>query len=356
MAKDIGSIDKNLKVESSFEKPDVYMYDVRQEPFHIYGLYHPQAENEFKRLPDELAQKVNDGVARLARNTAGGRVRFRTDSRYVALKTVMPSICHFSHMPLTGTSGFDLYLYEEGQSTFYKTFVPPTDMTDGYESLIEFPDSRERDIIIHFPLYNDVSSLYIGLQKSASLKAGSNYKHQTPVLYYGSSITQGGCASRPGNSYQAIISRRYDCDFLNFGFSGSARGEQNIIEYMAKLDFSIFVMDYDHNAPDAQHLQETYRPAYETIRKYNPGKPIIMISKPDIDVTDPEQIKRRSIIYTTYMEARLAGDQNVYFIDGYSLFGGEYRDSCTVDGCHPNDLGFCRMADTIGTLVGQLLK
>lgn len=356
MPRDISSIDKNLKVVCGFDKPDLRLYDVRQEPFRIYGLYHPETESAFIRMPQEIADKVNPGVSDLVRNTAGGRLRFRTDSCYVALKAVMPSVCHLPHMPLTGTSGFDLYLCENGQAQFYKSFVPPMEMENGYESIIEFPDNRSRDILIHFPLYNEVTSLYIGIQETASLEPGGEYKYQKPILYYGSSITQGGCASRPGNSYQSIISRRFDCDHMNFGFSGSARGETVMMEYLAKLDFSIFVMDYDHNAPNVEHLQATYKPAYEIIRKSNPDKPIVMISKPDTDFNDKNTINRRSTIYSVYMEAIASGDENVYFIDGYSLFGGENRDCCTVDSCHPNDLGFCRMADAIGTVIGRLLS
>ena len=200
-----------------------------------------------------------------------------------------------------------------------------------------------------------MSALYVGLEASAQLSPGSAYRHKKPVLYYGSSITQGGCASRPGNSYQAIISRRYDCDFLNFGFSGNARGEETFMEYLAQLDYSIFVLDYDHNAPSAGHLEATHRRAYDIIRRHQPNKPVILISKPDFLFHRPEDRARRSIIYSTYLEAVRAGDQNVFFLDGYSLFGGEGRDGCTVDGCHPNDLGFYRMADVIGALVGRLL-
>ncbi len=359
MSRDIGTIDKNLKVETTLTETDIQFHDTRKAPFRIYGLTDPSLV-PFRRLPSDLADQVNEQVSILSTNTSGVRVRFRTNSEYVAIKAVMPTITHFPHMPFTGSSGFDMYLYCNGIQKYCKTFVPPMDMTDGYESVAHFGDREEKDIVINFPLYNDLSDLFIGLQEGASLTEGSEYRFQKPILYYGSSITQGGCASRPGNCYQSIISRRYDMDYLNFGYSSGARGEENIIEYLAQLDSSIFVMDYDHNAPSIDHLSKTHSRALEIIRKYKPDLPVIIISRPDIRLDDIRQdytysIVRRDIIHSTYFNALANGDGNVYFIDGYSLFGGEGHDSCTVDDCHPNDLGFWRMADVIGGVISQIL-
>jgi hypothetical protein len=234
--------------------------------------------------------------------------------------------------------------------------MPPIDMTDGYEAIVHFPNNEIREITINFPLYCPLDDLYIGLQTDCILEEGCEYKYTKPVLYYGSSITQGGCASRPGNSYEAIISRRLDCDYINFGFSGNAKGEDAIVNYMSGLDMSIFVCDYDHNAPDATHLANTHNKLYKKIREKNSELPIILISKPDFDDNPTEAIKRRNIIYNTYINAIKNGDENIYFIDGQSLFNGEDRDSCTVDGCHPNDLGFMRMANVIGGFVQKVIS
>ncbi len=268
----------------------------------------------------------------------------------------MPFVTKFPHMPLSGTSGFDLYIDKGSTSTYYGTFMPPVDMTGGYESILYFDDAVERDITINFPLYNGLNSLYIGLQSSAHIDSGSEYAYQKPVLYYGSSITQGGCASRPGNSYQAIISRRFNCDHINLGFSGSARGEDAIVDYMSGLDVSVFVCDYDHNAPNVEHLAATHEKLFNKFRQKSPQLPIILVSRPDFDKNLSDSIKRRDIIYTTYMNAIRNGDKNVYFIDGQHLFKDENRDCCTVDGCHPNDAGFLRMAEVIGHTVGQILS
>ena len=355
MRKDIGEIDENLKVSGEICEPDLQWYDCRQAPFQLYGLYRPQ-EGTFKRLPDQVAAETSEGVAALYQNTAGGRLRFSTTSNYVAIRAEMPAICRFSHMPLCGTSGFDLYLEEDGKSSFVNIFRPPIDMENGYQAICYFPDNRKRSLTINFPLYNDVDNLWIGLQKDAFVGEGPAYRLQKPVLYYGSSITQGGCATRPGNSYEAILSRRFNWDYLNFGFSGNARAEAGLIRYLASLDSSVFVCDYDHNAPTVEHLEETHLQMYEIIREAKPDLPIILVSKPNFDPDSREDALRRNVIVTTYQRALVNGDQQIYFVDGQSLFQGYERDCCTVDTVHPNDLGFVRMAEALGIVLEKLIN
>ena len=173
MATDISKIDKNLQVTTETELPGCVYRDVRKEPFCIHGLYQAAEGPGFRRLPREVAEKTNTGVARLFEHTAGGRVRFCTDSEYVAIRCTMPYITHYSHMPLTGIAGFDMYVARNGKDVFTKTFVPPYAMTDGYSSVHHFQSKQMREITINFPLYNPVGDLYIGLEESASLKTPS---------------------------------------------------------------------------------------------------------------------------------------------------------------------------------------
>lgn len=190
------------------------------------------------------------------------------------------------------------------------------------------------------------------------------YRDVLPIVYAGSSITQGGCASRPGNAYQAIISRRLNIDFLNFGFSGSFKAEDLIVDYLNTLSMSAFVSDYDHNAPTAEHLKNTHYRMYEKIREKHPDLPYVMITRPDVLNNEySSKVKgelasgaviRRDIIYESYRKAIESGDRNVYFIDGDSFFAGEYQDCATVDSTHPNDYGMVRMADVIGCTLKKL--
>lgn len=353
---DIALIDNNLKIETSIKEDDIVFYDVRKDPFVCYGLFDYKSEGRFKRMPEDVAKRVSENVAALNYHTAGGRVRFKTNSKYVAINVKMSFVTNFPHMTLAGTSGFDIYINEGDNSKYYGTFMPPVNMKNGYESIIYFSTVKEHDITINFPLYNVVDELFIGLQNNAELKKGNSYKNIKPILYYGSSITQGGCASRPGNSYQAIISRNINCDYINLGFSGSAKAEDAMAEYLSKLAISLLVIDYDHNASNIDYLNLTHQRFFNKIRDARNNLPIILISRPDFDKDEQNSILRRDIIYNTFINAVKHGDKNVYYIDGQTLFKGEGRDGCTVDGCHPNDLGFYRISETIGYHIKNILK
>lgn len=356
---DINNIDKNFKI-SSIDKKDMKVYDVRNEPFTLYGFYLPESGEKFRRIPEETARNMSEGAHFLHTCTAGGRVRFKTDSKYIAIKAMIPNPSFMPHMAVLGSSGFDLY----SDASFAGSYMPPVKYEDkfraafamdgGFEGIIEFPERKMRDILINFPLYSDVSNLLIGLEENAQLLKGGEYKYKTPVVYYGSSITQGGCASRPGNSYQAIISRRLDCDYINLGFSGNARAEDAIAEYIANLDMSVFVYDYDHNAPTVEHLRKTHKPMFDKIRAKNPDLPVIMVTRPNRS-EQSEIDERISVVYDTYKMAKDAGDNNVYFINGQDILNYKDPDMMTCDGCHPNDFGFWCMAEVIGETIKKVL-
>ena len=212
-------------------------------------------------------------------------------------------------------------------------------------AIFEFTEYKENMITINFPLYSSGQSLHIGLHKDAVLKTALDYKQEIPIVYYGSSITQGGCASRPGMSYPSILSRQFDCNYVNLGFSGSARGEQEMSDYIKGLDMSLFVLDYDHNAPTKEHLQATHSKVFQTIRDAHPTLPILIMPKPQYYLTEDNQA-RHDIIYQTYCEAKEQGDENVYFIDGKTLMS-DVREEGAVDRIHPTDSGFINMAKAI---------
>ena len=349
----IEEIDKNLKIETKFPENDIVWYDSNDAIFAKYGLIN--SDNGFLRMPKDVANKVSDGVTALCADTSGVRIRLCTDSPYIALKAVFPYLTRFSHMPITGTGGFDLYREIGSQQFFVGTFVPPINADNGFESFMHTGNTSGKtiDYIINFPLYNPVTKLYIGLKENCKIETSNKYINDKPVVFYGSSITQGGCASRPGNSYQNFLSRALNMDYFSLGFSGSARGEKEIAEYMAELQMCAFVSDYDHNAPDPEHLKRTHFALYQTVRDKNPELPYIMITHPSERINEP--VNRRKIIMESYLKALNNGDKNVYYIDGDSLFAGYEFDSCTVDGCHPNDLGFYRMAQGILPIMKEIL-
>lgn len=357
---EIEELDKNFAKKEIEDKPDTLWYDVRKAPFEIYGLYDPQNEPVFRRMPEDIAASVSKGVRAFAEHTAGGRVRFSTDSPYIALRAVYPKTHYMAHMAPTGSSGFDLYVDEGDTHTFISSFRPDIQQHGGLITYVEIEGTRfegkRNNYTINFPLYNNVSSVEIGICKGSCLEKGAAYRAINPFVYYGQSVTQGGCASRPGNSYQGFISRRFNVDFLNLGFSGSARGEQEIIDYICSLDMSIFICDYDGNEPNAQELRKMHYNVYECFRNAQPYTPCILISKASTHLFPEEAKERRRVIEDTYNRAIALGDKNIYYIDGSTLFAGLDYSDCTVDLAHPNDLGFWRMGQVIGNVIEDILE
>lgn len=342
----ISKIDKNFVVETKVKKEDIKFHNIEEAPFKIYGVF--RENGKYRRMPENIAKTVSEGVYGLSVHTAGGRVKFITDSSYVAIHTIMGSVEKLPHFAFTGSIGFDLYV----NTKYIKTFVPPFDIVDGYEGIVEFETKEMREITINFPLYSNVKELFIGLEETSNLKEASPYANTKPIVYYGSSITQGACASRPGMSYQAIISRKFNYDYVNLGFSGNAKAEDTIIEYIKKLDMSLFVYDYDHNAPSVEHLARTHQKMFKAIRKEHPNLPIILMSRPKYNLTLEEK-ERRSIIENTYNNAISQGDKNVYFIDGRELTKLCNGDG-TVDNCHPTDFGFASIAKALCGVIEKI--
>lgn len=346
---DISAIDKNFTVVREIDKTGLKFYDIDASPFRIYGV--TRHGDKYYRIPEEIAKTVNPGVESLCTNTSGGRIRFVTNSNKLAIAAVLNSIPNFVHMPLTGVCGFDVYADDD----YIKTLLPPYGIKSGeaFEYMIEL-DGKEHVITVNMPLYSGVSQVMIGICEGATLSEAPDYEYEQPIVYYGSSITQGGCASRPGMAYQAILSRYTKSNFINLGFSGNAKGEREMSEYISGLDMRAFVFDYDYNAPSWQHLENTHEPFFKVVRASHPDIPIIMLSRPCV-TDDASRLERLEVIKRTYENAIAAGDKNVYFIDGSTLFLGIDNDF-TVDGVHPTDLGFMYMAKGLLPVLMKSLK
>lgn len=345
---DISKIDKNFKVETKIEREGLTFYDVDEAPFKVYGVY--REGDRYVRMPSDVAKSVSAGVFALNMHTAGGRVRFVTDSPYVAVSIKLNRADKMPHFAFTGSVGCDMY----SGTRYIGTIVPPVSVTTEYEGVINVPFTDEHEYTINMPLYSGIDKMYIGVKEGCALKAAPEYSIEKPVVYYGSSITQGGCASRPGNAYQNIISRELDLDFINLGFSGNAKAEYEMAQYIAGLDMSVFVYDYDHNAPTLEHYQNTHERMFKIIREAQPDLPILMMTRPKYYLTAEEQA-RLEVMLNTYNNAVAAGDKNVYFIKGPNLIE-PVREAALVDGGHPNDAGFVSMANVIGAKLKEIIK
>ena len=353
------NIYKNMIVNTTIGDVEVTWYNVKEAPFSLHGLHDPLNTPYFCRVPSDVAAATSEGVDKLSRESAGGRVRFSTNSPYIAIRAKFLVVGRSSHLTLISTSGFDLYIDGEFGSRFVKEFRMPYDMVDSYEQIVKLDGEVMRSFTVNFPVHAVVESLEIGLKPDAVLDAPKPYRDIAPVLFYGSSIVHGTAATRPGYIYPAIISRELNLDFRNIGFSGQAKGEPALAKWMATLPMSVFVCDYDHNAPTLEHLEATHYPLYETVREKNPNVPYIMVTRPDYWSLPRDQeaiLKRRDVIMTSYLKARAAGDKNVYFIDGLSFNVAPHQYEMSVDAVHPNDAGFIRMADSIGTVIRHILE
>ncbi len=349
---DIAKFDKNFEVTSTVTRDDIEWHNITEEGFKIYGLWEDglrKNPQQFCRIDPKIAKSVSVGVAALNHNTAGARITFTTDSDVLAIRhTVSQDIK--PHCTLA-SGGFDAYVFREGKWRFLKAFLPPV-VGKGelvtYESECNLWSCETREITINFPIYSATKAFEIGLKKGSKITPARPYGNDKPVVFYGSSITQGSCASRAGNTYQNFLLRMLNMDYINLGYAGAAKGEKAMAEYIAELPMSVFVYDYDYNAPTNEHLEESHYPFYKIIRDKNPDMPIICMSRPE---GFDRSTQRQKIIRETVERAISEGDKNIVFLNGATLFNGESNDSCTVDGCHPNDLGFFRMAEALRPLI-----
>ena len=349
---DLGKIDKNMDAAKIIEDKSGYdFYDVDEAPFRIYGV--EKKDGKYRRLDEAFAESVSRGVGILHSNTAGGRIRFRTNSKSLAFLIKCDGGLPTENGAYLNKVGLDVYAdgrffgVTRGGNTFPNTY---------YETILTSQGIApgEKTFTVYMPNYGELHEVYIGIEKGATLGSAPDYTYEKPIVYYGSSITQGGCASRPGNAYPSVIERMLDSNYINLGFSGNCKAEPQMAEYIAGLDMSLFVYDYDHNTPSLEHLMATHEPLYKVVREKNPTLPIIMISMPKYDLTEYDTA-RYEIIKRTYDNAVAAGDKNVYLIFGKDLLRGIESDGL-ADGCHPNDLGFFFMAKGLYPVLKEILE
>ena len=349
--------DKNMIVETKLEQSDIKFYNVKEAPFKIYGLYDKEKGKPFSRMNLDVAKTVSDGVYWGSFKTTGAKIRFKTDSEYIAVVLKAdPENGDWPQMSGLAAHGCDLYEIIDGEYSFISSFIPPISSKGNYEQVIPFKTKVEgvREFVINLPIYGNVSEMYVGIQETAALEEGNDFINEVPVYFYGSSITQGGCMSRPGMCYVNILSRKYDMNIHNLGFGGSAKGEEEIARYIADQNMSMFVYDYDYNAPSPEHLEETHERMFKIVREKHPDLPIIIMSGVSGREYAPRVI-RRDIIKKTYDNAVNSGDKNVYFIDGLEVFKkyGFGWNEPTIEGCHPTDLGFTLMAAAVSEVIDE---
>ena len=325
-------------------------FNADEQPLELTGFHWYSKDKKFRRLPLDLDPKISNGVKALAWNTTGGKIRFRTDSKRVVLRVKLRANNTMAHMAATGSNGFDLYIGEPGKEVYFNT-TKSRDQQYDY-TLLEYYRSIMHTITINFPLYQGVDSLQIGIDKGAKILPAAPLKKYVAV--YGTSITQGGCAARPGMAWTNILSRRMQRHFYNYGFSGNGRGEPEMAQLMAQLDPAMYILAFQSNA--GKDYLKNLKPFIEILRKAHPETPIVVIStffRPRM--TEGYWLDMAKKQKALVDEFRNAGDQNIYSLDG-SCSMDPYRYEATVDGTHPTDLGFMLLANFIQPVIEPLLK
>lgn len=340
-------IDKNFAIETKLKREGLKFHDANE--LDVYGVQF--IDGLYRRMEYAEAKKVSDNVALISSECAGGRVRFITNSPYIAIHVKYRSVSKVPNYSFTATLGFDLYSKER----YIGAFVPSMDTVEAFDSVIDIKDTTSaREYTLNFPVCSEISELFIGVKDGSLLEKAPKYAIDKPIVFYGSSVTQGACASRPGNTYENMLSRTFNADYLNLGFWGNAKGEEAMANYIAGLTMSAFIYDYDYNAPSVEHLAATHEKMFQIIRKQHPTLPIVMLSAPIYYLNDAAK-KRRDIIEQTYQNAVANGDKFVRFIAGDNMLEA-VKDTALADNIHPGDSGFIAMANFIGDALKDLLE
>jgi hypothetical protein len=275
---DIAKLDANMRPGIASDASAKWM-NPSDAPLQLVGFPWFDIDRVYRRLPLKTVGPLRPEVDALANCTAGGQVRFRSNTRKLAVRVTLTGPADMNHMPSTGQCGFDLYLGSGDHHRFYS--VTKYDQTkSSYEVvLFEHPLAETRVFTLNFPLYQGVKEVLIGVEPDATVAEPPPFALPGKIVCYGTSITQGGCASRPGMAYTNILSRLLDAEFVNLGFSGNGRGEPEVAQAVSQIpDLRLFILDYDANAESPEHLQRTLPEFIHILRQSHHDTPILVVS------------------------------------------------------------------------------
>ncbi|MBN9118488.1 MAG: SGNH/GDSL hydrolase family protein [Planctomycetes bacterium] len=329
----------------------VHWYDVR--PLGLEGQGWADTKAPFDRLPAKAEKTARPPVWGLSR-------RFVTDAPAVHARWALTGKnLAMPHMPATGVSGLDLYVKTAAGKWQWVANGRPTAETNSVQLASGLP-AGEKEYLLYLPLYNGVSSVEVGLPKGAALKKADPRPEgkRAPLVFYGTSITQGGCASRPGMVHTAILGRKLDRPVINLGFSGNGTLDADIAELLGELDAAVYVIDCLPNLAAAQVAERT-GPFVKALRKAKPAAPILLVedrsyaNAPALPALAKRNADSRAALKKAYDALVAAGDKNLHYLAGDKLIGDDGEG--TVDGSHPTDLGFMRQADAFAEALAPLL-
>ena len=310
-------------------------------------------EMPYSRLPEDMKARTRKAVWDLGLNSAGLAIRFSTNSRVIGMRWTLLNYFIMHHMAGTGIRGIDLYMLDENDHwQFVGTGIPNGKDTTKTQIVVSGMDGKTHEFMAYLPLYDGVTRVEVGVTKNAEVGLPKRdilvRGKEKPIVFYGTSITQGGCASRPGMVYTSIISRASQKECINLGFSGNARMDKALVEMMARIDADQYVIDCLENCTlkvvqDSAYFFLTY------LAKKRPETPIYMVehiwfSHALVNKPVHDQIaERNEYWHNLYLQLRKEGYNNFRYIPADNLTGPDGEGA--VDGCHQTDLGFLRMSE-----------
>ncbi len=336
----------------------ILWYDARH--LTVEGRGWTDTEEFYRRLPARAKEMVPDAVWGLSKHTAGLCVRFLTDADKITARwTVTSPNLAMDHMPATGVSGLDLYVNDHGVWRWTGTGRPRSGPTNEVALAGGIPAGLH-EYMLYLPLYNGVRSLEIGVPSAAALyRPGPRPPHRAkPICFYGTSITQGGCASRPGMAHVAILGRMLDRPTINLGFSGAGKMEDAMADLLAELDVAAYVLDCLPNMTAAM-VRERVGPFVMTLRKTHPDTPIVLVEniRPQNDAFLPNpravRAEKNHALADAYQRLVSKGVGRLTYVRCESLLGDDGE--ATVDGVHPTDVGFLRFAQALEPTLRKVL-
>lgn len=357
---DLVQIDPNF-AKTKITETDVVWRNATDRAFDLRGVFYDEEAGCYYRMKKEIADQVSTGVSVLSRCTVGGRIRFRTNSPYITARVKSVKLNMSWNYSLFARCGLCVYVNGVCDGFFRADFKQWENAKDDimyYDGIYYTREKGVYDVEIYMPNYSEkIYDVEIGLKDGCELYPANPYTYDKPVVFYGTSMTQGACVSRAGNDYISLLCRWCDTDFVNLGFSGNGKGEPIMADYLADLDASIFVLDYDGNVRTVEDLEKSHMPMYRKIRAKHPTTPIVLITMPALSSNTHMFVQeKRELIYNNYLTMKAEGDENVYFVDGKTLLGEEDVDACFTDLLHPNDLGYYRIGKSLQPLFSEILK
>lgn len=327
--------------------------------FPLYGKATTHTESRYERLPDSLKHTLRKPLWNLGKNTAGLALRFRSNSPTIAAKWKVLFNNAMDHMTFVNTKGLDLYSLIDGKWRFVNVARPSGQ--DNSTIIIANMEPVDREYLLYLPLYDGVTALSIGIDSTSYLSQPlvDVPSREKPLVFYGTSILQGGCASRPGMAHTNIISRRLNREIINLGFSGNAFLDFEIAHIMAEVDAGAFILDFVPNA-SVKQMEERAIDFYNIIREKHPSTPILFIEDPIFTHTIFDQKvanevkKKNNTLHALFRQLEMQGEKNIYLVSSSDMIG--YDGEATVDGIHFTDLGFTRYANMLCPIIENLIE